>query len=87
MLINSCSPGFIETDLTRPYAEKQGKKLADFGALPVEKGAIAPVYLAMGDLKGDIPGYESGWYFGSDAKRSPLHKTRNPGDPVYQGGM
>jgi len=85
LLINSCSPGFIETDLTRPFAERQGMKPSDMGMLPVEKGAISTLYLMMGDLEGDIAGYESGRYYGSDAKRSPLHKTRNPGDPVYQG--
>lgn len=101
LLINSCSPGFIETDLTRPFAERQGKApaaqwarmanrgggplCADMGMLPVEKGAISCLYLMMADLEGEIAGYESGRYYGSDAKRSALHKTRNPGDPVYQG--
>jgi len=85
LLINSCSPGFIETDLTRPFAERQGKAPADMGMLPVEKGAISCLYLMMADLEGEIAGYESGRYYGSDAKRSALHKTRNPGDPVYQG--
>jgi len=85
LLVNSCSPGFIATDLTRPFAQKSGKKLEDIGALPVEKGTIAPNYLMMGDLEGDIEGYESGRYYGSDGKRSPFHKTRNPGDPVYDG--
>jgi len=85
LLINSCSPGFIETDLTRPFAERQNMKPSDMGMLPVEKGAISTLYLMMGDLEGDIGDYESGRYYGSDAKRSPLHKTRNPGDPVYQG--
>jgi NAD(P)-dependent dehydrogenase (short-subunit alcohol dehydrogenase family) len=28
---------------------------------------------------------ESGWYFGSDCKRSPVHIARNPGDPVFDG--
>lgn len=27
----------------------------------------------------------SGWYFGSDAVRSPLHFMRNPGEPAYDG--
>jgi len=85
LLVNSCSPGFIETDLTRPWADKSGKKPEEMGMLPVEKGTIAPNYLMMGDLEGDIEGYESGRYYGSDGKRSPFHKTRNPGDPVYDG--
>ena len=85
LLVNSCSPGFIETDLTRPWADKSGKKPEEMGMLPVEKGTIAPNYLMMGDLEGDIEGYESGRYYGSDGKRSPFHKSRNPGDPVYDG--
>jgi len=86
MLINSCSPGFIATDLTRPFAERSGKRdPQEVGALPVEKGTIAPNYLMMGNLMLDIPDYESGRFYGSDAKRSPLHKSRSPGDPVYDG--
>ena len=38
--------------------------------------------LMMGDLEGDIGGYESGRYYGSDGKWSPFHKTRSPGDPA-----
>ena len=37
LLINACSPGFIETDLTRPYAEKSGKTPEQMGMLPPEK--------------------------------------------------
>ena len=50
LLLNACSPGFIGTDLTRPWAEKAGKKLEEIGALPVEKGTIAPVHLLMNDI-------------------------------------
>ena len=32
--INACTPGFIETDLTRSYAEAQGKKPSDLGMKP-----------------------------------------------------
>jgi len=28
---------------------------------------------------------QSGWYFGSDAQRSPLHFLRNPGEPAFDG--
>ena len=85
LLINSCSPGFIETDLTRPWAEKSGKKPDEMGMLPVEKGTVAANYLMMGDLEGDIEGYESGRYYGSDGKWSPFHKYRSPGTAVYDG--
>ena len=29
----------------------------------------------------------TGFYFGSDALRSPLHFMRNPGDPAWDGTM
>ena len=87
LLANSCSPGFIDTDLSRPYAEKSGKKPQDMGMLPAEKGAVAPTYLMMGDLEGDIAGYQSGRYYGSDGKWSPFHKSRSPGDPAYDGAF
>jgi hypothetical protein len=29
----------------------------------------------------------SGWYYGSDAVRSPLHFIRNPGEPAYDGAV
>ena len=77
--MNSCSPGFIETDLTRPFAERSGKTPAEMGMLPVEKGTIAPVHLLMNDVNGN------GWYYGSDGLRSPMHKYRSPGDPEYDG--
>ena len=30
---------------------------------------------------------QSGWFFGSDGKRSPLHFMRNPGKPEYDGAL
>ena len=33
-------------------------------------------------LFGDVT---SGWYYGSDAKRSPLTCCRDPGTPEYEG--
>lgn len=33
----------------------------------------------------DLP--SSGWFWGSDGKRSPLHYMRNPGEPEYDGAM
>ena len=79
IVMNSCSPGFIETDLTRPFSERSGKTPAEMGMLPVEKGTIAPIHLLMGTLEG------SGRYYGSDGKRSPMHKYRSPNDPEYDG--
>ena len=79
IIMNSCSPGFIETDLTRPFAERSGKTPEEMGMLPVEKGTIAPIHLLMDNIT------VSGTYYGSDAKRSPMHKYRSPGDPEYDG--
>ena len=83
MLINSCSPGWIQTDMTLPYAKKMGKTPEEMGIAPVEKGTVAAKYLMMGDLEEDIAGYESGRYYGSDGKWSPFHKYRSPGTEEY----
>jgi len=87
LLINSCTPGFIETDLTRPMAERSGKTPEEMGMLSAEKGTVAATYLMMGDLEKDISGYESGRYYGSDGVWSPLHKYRSPGAPPYDGSF
>ena len=80
LLINSCTPGFIETDLTRPMAEKAGKTPEEMGMKRTENGTVAAVFLMMTDLQA-----ESGRYYGSDGVWSPLHKYRAPGDPPYDG--
>ena len=71
--------------MTLPYAKKMGKTPEEMGIAPVEKGTVAANYLMMGDLEGDIAGYESGRYYGSDGKWSPFHKYRSPGTAVYDG--
>eukprot|EP00466_Bigelowiella_natans_P015676 jgi/Bigna1/92136/estExt_fgenesh1_pm.C_40013 len=65
---SSCSPGFIATAMTKGF----GAKLT-----PME-GTVSLSHCLFGKLGGN------GWYFGSDAKRSPLDKARNPGDPEYK---
>ena len=85
LLINSCTPGFIETDLTRPMAEKAGKTPEEMGMKKTENGTVAAVFLMMNDLQAEIAGYQSGRYYGSDGVWSPLHKYRAPGDPPYDG--
>ncbi len=77
--VNACTPGFIETDMTRHYAESQSKSPADLGMKPPSEGAKAPLHLLFGDLEGN------GRYYGSDAKRSPLDRYRAPGSPAYTG--
>lgn len=77
--VNACTPGFIETDLTRRSATSQGKAPAELGMKPPEAGAVAPCFLLFAD------GVGSGHYYGSDAKRSPLDRYRAPGTPAYEG--
>jgi len=79
LTINACTPGFIETDLTRPMAESNGKTPAEMGMKSPEEGVSASVFLLMGNPS------VSGHYYGSDCVRSPLDKYRSPGDPPYAG--
>jgi len=75
--VNACTPGFIETDMTRPYATSQGISPADMGMKQPTHGTRSTTHLLFGELSA------SGWYFGSDAQRSPLDRYRSPGDPPY----
>lgn len=75
--VNACTPGFIETDMTRHFAESQGKSPAALGMKTPAEGARAPMHLLFGTLEGN------GLYYGSDAKRSPLDRYRAPGSPEY----
>lgn len=77
--INACTPGFIETDMTRPWAESRGKAPTDMGMKPPAEGTKSALFLLFGKLQGN------GRYYGSDAKRSPLDRYRAPGDPEYIG--
>ena len=77
--VNACTPGFIETDMTRPMAVSGGKTPAEMGMKSPEEGALASVFLLMGKPEG------SGHYYGSDCLRSPIDRYRSPGDPPYTG--
>lgn len=77
--VNACTPGFIETDMTRGYAEAQGKAPAELGMKPPAEGAKAPMHLLFGEPVG------TGRYYGSDAKRSPLDRYRAPGSEEFAG--
>jgi NAD(P)-dependent dehydrogenase (short-subunit alcohol dehydrogenase family) len=79
LTINACTPGFIETGMTRPMAKRRGSTPEEMGMKPPEEGTTAQMFLLFGEPAG------SGWYFGSDAKRSPMHRYRSPGDPEYTG--
>ena len=65
-----CSPGFIATKMTASFGAKK----------PPEEGTRAIKHCLFG-----MTAAQSGWYFGSDAVRSPLHFMRNPGEPEYDG--
>jgi NAD(P)-dependent dehydrogenase (short-subunit alcohol dehydrogenase family) len=77
--VNACTPGFIETDMTRGYATSQGKTPAELGMKPPAAGARAALFLLFGEPEGN------GRYYGSDAQRSPLDRYRAPGDAPYTG--
>ena len=79
LCVNACTPGYIETDLTRPQAEKRGLTPADMGMKQPVAGTVAVLFLLFGQP------YGSGHYYGSDARRSPLDRYRAPGDPEYKG--
>lgn len=76
--VNACTPGFIETDLTRSFTEgKSREEVERLGLKPPEAGAVSTMFLLFGDPPGN------GRYYGSDAKRSPLDRYRSPGSPAY----
>lgn len=71
LVVNVCSPGYIETDLTAAHG---GNKK------PPSAGAVPPVFLLLDEGVANEPG---GRYYGSDCVRSPLDVYRGPGDPPY----
>lgn len=77
--VNACTPGFIATDMTRPYARSSGKTPEELGMKPPVAGTVAPMFLLFGQPEGN------GRYYGSDAKRSPLDRYRSPGSEPYTG--
>lgn len=65
------SPGFIETNMTKGYG----------ASLTPEEGTVSLKHC----LFADIPKELNGSFWGSDAKRSPFHKPRDPGTPEWDG--
>jgi len=53
--------------------KKEEARMVKYSVLPSPQGAKCPVYLMTASLS-SLPGFTSGWYFGSDCLRSPLHK-------------
>lgn len=78
LCINACTPGFIETDMTRGYAISSQKTAEELGMKPPSAGARAPLFLLFGEPEGN------GRYYGSDAQRSPLDRYRAPGTDPYR---
>ncbi|MDJ0870037.1 MAG: SDR family NAD(P)-dependent oxidoreductase [Myxococcota bacterium] len=79
LAVNACTPGYIDTDMTRPRREASGRSPAEMGLKTPDEGAVCPLHLLFGQLEG------SGLYYGSDARRSPLDRYRAPGSPPYTG--
>jgi carbonyl reductase 1 len=70
LIINSCSPGWIATDMTRGMGASN----------PPSKGAVVPCWLMMDE---EVAKQPTGRYYGSDCVRSPLHYYRGPGEDPY----
>jgi carbonyl reductase 1 len=70
LIINSCSPGYIATDMTRGSSASS----------PPSKGAVTPCWLMMDE---EVEHFPTGRYYGSDCVRSPLHLYRGPGEDPY----
>lgn len=76
--VNACTPGFIETDLTRAFTDgKTREEIDQLGMKPPEAGAVSTMFLLFGEPEGN------GRYYGSDAQRSPLDRYRAPGSPAF----
>lgn len=69
LLVSCLSPGFIDTSMTKGMNASK----------PPEEGTVSIRHCLFEKLEGN------GWFYGSDALRSPLHFLRNPGEPPYKG--
>lgn len=69
LTVSTISPGFIDTAIVRGFGAKK----------PPEEGTVSIRHCLFEELSGN------GYYYGSDALRSPLHYMRNPGEPPYTG--
>lgn len=70
--INSITPGLVDTAIVAGMDQ--------FGAkITPEEGTKSIRHCLFADLKGN------GWYYGSDALRSPWDRARKAGDPEWDG--
>ncbi|CAD7946277.1 unnamed protein product [Amoebophrya sp. A120] len=80
VLVNSCSPGLVHTDLTQPFCEIRQMNPEQMNMLTPAQGARTPCRLLL-DPAVDF----TGRFYGSDGLRSPFHTSRDPDkDPEYQ---
>lgn len=77
LVVNACTPGFIETDLGLRFIGDRTPEEA--GMKQPADGARVVMSLLFGQPRG------SGHYYGSDGERSPLDRYRAPGSPPYTG--
>lgn len=77
--INACTPGYIDTDLTREMLGGSSRTAAELGMKLPADGARVIMHLLFNAQK------TSGFYYGSDAQRSPMDRYRSPGSPPYTG--
>ena len=77
--VNACTPGFIETDMTRPMTQAEGVTPRQMGMKPPAAGTVSAIFLLFHQQVG------SGHYYGSDAVRSPLDRYRAPGSSAFTG--
>ena len=69
LMVSCITPGWIKTAMT---VGSSANKEPHEGTVSLRKC-----------LFGELPA--SGYFWGSDGKRSPLHYMRNPGEPEYDG--
>lgn len=77
LVVNACTPGYIDTDLGRETLH--GRTPREAGMKRPADGARVIVQLLFSAPRG------GGWYFGSDGLRSPMDHYRAPGSPEYAG--
>ncbi|MFK7732162.1 MAG: SDR family NAD(P)-dependent oxidoreductase [Pseudomonadales bacterium] len=77
MSINACTPGFIDTDLTRPMLDASNRTAAELGMKLPADGARVVMHLLFDAQR------TSAYYYGSDSQRSPMDSYRAPGSPPY----
>lgn len=71
LMVSITTPGWIKTAMT----------VGSGASKEPHEGTVSLKKCLFEDLSG------SGYFWGSDGKRSPLHFMRNPGEPEYDGAL